>query len=208
MTHAPAEPRWGFRTIEERGLFDFGEAHAVCAEALLPFQDRDPRLRQFTYDFTMLSAAEYMLAPAFANPVETEFRLPLHEPIAVAPFAVLTALAKADCGWTDLHGIKANPDAVRPWDILLFAGDMAKAELLGVGDVHDPELVDKLVWGIESMHANSVAQQGHSIAERGLVRMQGVLWKTKLALQVDPDHLETYVDDYVEAYGLSDYASA
>jgi hypothetical protein len=206
MGLAPAaQPKWGFRAIEDENIFDFSEAEPACEEALASFRDAgaSERALEFAQDFTLLSAAEYALVPSLADPDQTDVSIPLDRPIVVAREAALAALATADCGWTDLHGLKSPGQPLRPWDAMLFAGDMSKAELTRAEWTPAPEDVEALVEQIEALYRSGAAPQARAIGEKGLVRIQGLIWKAKLAVQSDSGAVHDYIRAYLSSYPLT-----
>jgi hypothetical protein len=200
-TEEAIEP--GFRAVQESEVFDFAEALDEAELALRPFRGQGQEEHEFALDFTLLSAAEASLVPSLVDPINSVVSVPLEEPLHVSAEAVRVAVARADCGWTNLHGIKRGLEAVRLWDVMLFAGDMAKAELAGFDANIGLDEIVPMVEAIEQRYRESAAPEGPATADRGLVRIQGMLWTAKLALHIAPDALPEHLRTYLHTYEIA-----
>lgn len=194
-----------YQAVERRGIFDFGEAHQI---ALAHFDEyrrtgADEEPIEFTRDLVYLSAAEWtlLLQVETLDVLSPTSVLPLRSPLVVSPRAMGAAIIKADCGGMDYHRPRANPAGLRLWDVALFGGDMSKIELV-YGEQVLPEEVEAVVERLEEKYAASATSAGRMIGASGILRIEGLLWKAKLALNLVPDEVEAKIDEYLRRIPL------
>lgn len=194
--------RPAYQIIERRGIFTFDEVHQLASSHFDQYRavGADEELIEFTRDLVYLSAAEYSLLPATMSTVDPV--LPLREPLRIGSQAITAAIIKADCGGLDYHYRRVGEGAVRMWDFALFGGDMSKIELIQ-GDRLDLGDVEELIIRLERRFADSQTTIGRLIGSSGMLRVQGLLWKAKLAVNVAPDDVEAQIDRYLERIPLT-----
>jgi hypothetical protein len=197
----------GYQVLQRREVFDFRGTEDLAEELVHEYRGMgaDEDTSNFTRDLVCLSAAEFSLMPLITRPSGSV--LPLQSPIAVPPEAVRIAAGKVDCSYMDVHRRKEKLENIRLWDVMLFAGDMSKIELLGSQELTLEDL-ETTVQGLEERYQRSESSVGRAIGESGVLRIQGLLWKAKLALHIDPREYEGYVDQYLERLPLSEPATA
>jgi hypothetical protein len=125
------------------------------------------------------------------------------EPIPVTRSDARLALAKAVCSpyYGCLPGQVSPP---RLWDVVVFAGDMAKLDGLGLEDPtairEDPARVAE---ALELRYQQSGVDWGQQFAETGYVRLEVFLWASKLELIVNPQHAEEEMRKHARSLGLA-----
>ncbi len=194
--------RPAYQIIEQRGIFDFSEARRVTEDHFGQYQtagaDEEPL--EFTRDIVYLSAAEYALLTRVVS-MGPATMLPIQKPLTIDQNDTVAAIIKADCGAMDYHSRKGDEDAVRLWDIALFGGDMSKIELIHGSRLQLSE-VENTIMQLEERYNNSHTTIGQEIGASGMLRIQGVLWKAKLALNVAPNDVEAHIDGYLQRIPL------
>jgi hypothetical protein len=193
--------RPAYQVIERRGIFDFGEAHQVARGHFDQYHAAgvDEDQVEFIRDIVYLSAAEFSLLPPTLT--TSAPLLPLQAPLKVGPQAITAAIVKADCTGLDYHYRRVDEDAVPLWDVALFGGDMSKIEFLQ-GDRLRLDSLEELILELEQRFTGSQTTIGKTIAVSGMLRVQGVLWKAKLAVNLTPADVEAQIDAYLERIPL------
>jgi len=196
------QSRPAYQIIEQRGIFNFGQAQLFASEHFAQYRGTTEaaRLVEFTRDIVYLSAAEYALLTTVVTGGDAHL-LPMQGPVTVGRDAFAAAIIKADCGGLDYHTPKNHEDAVRLWDIALFGGDISKIELIH-GDRLGLDQVESVIVDLEDRYTRSKTTIGRAIGTSGMLRIQGVLWKAKLALNVAPSDVESHIDDYLDRIPL------
>jgi hypothetical protein len=124
--------------------------------------------------------------------------------IPVTYFDAQLALAKAIC--TPYYGCQPYRDR-QPhlWDVTLFAGDMAKLEGIGLVDPRglrdDPT---RAAEDLEQRYQQSGIDWGRRTAELGYIRLEVLLWATKLSLIENPEGAENEIGNYARSLGLTE----
>jgi len=202
MYEAPLSPH----LLERRGLFSFSKS------AMRPVQEfvdeleavRAAQPSRELAELVHLTAAEYSLAPLFADPRQI---LPLREPLPVDPQSVSLALMKADC--VSMEWCAEHWDASRLTlaDVTAFSGDIAKLESLGVSAAAPPSEIGEIARVVDQLEHRHRAQPGlaRRVGDSGLLRLQGFLWAVKLALPSRA--LDQAMADSFEAFELSEPVS-
>jgi hypothetical protein len=184
---------------------DIKAIDALEAARLFRFE---PRARRQLFDFvhvagpdvrdlTALTAAEFALAPLFA---EARPLLPVAQPIPVDGNAAAAAELKADC----MNILLCAPPSLTLVDVTAFSGDVAKLRLAGLSPDSAPtEIGDvaRAVDELESRHRDSPSELSRRFGESGILRLQGFLWAVKLSLRTTD--LRQAVSDAFEAFELN-----
>jgi hypothetical protein len=130
-------------------------------------------------DLAYVSAAEVALVGLIFSPKEA--------PIEVSGSDARIALAKANCTpFSGSHGPTSDAD-IRAWDVMLFAGDMSKLQLLGYSDPAD--LRSRLVGAVEELeqrYRESPVSWARELVENGYLRLQALLWAARISLLLNP----------------------
>ena len=194
--------RPAYQIIEQRGIFNFSQAQLIADGHFDQYRNATENvgLVEFTRDIVYLSAAEYALLTTVVNAGGAHL-LPMQAPVTVGPDAFAATIIKADCGGLDYHSPKNHEDSVRLWDIALFGGDMSKIELI-YGDRLRLDQVENMIVDLEERFSDSETTIGRTIGASGMLRVQGVLWKAKLALNVAPSDVESHIDGYLDRIPL------
>jgi hypothetical protein len=151
----------------------------------------EPDTREQGRDLVYLTAAEFSLMPAIANPPSDPV-VPVREPITVDAYPAFLAINKTDCiclnfPWHTDGSERGQP--VPLWDVTAFAADVSKLSTVGISPVDpptDPSALHEAIKELESAHRASSNPRIQQIANAGLLQLQGFLWSSKLALP----HLE------------------
>jgi hypothetical protein len=194
--------RPAYQIIENRGIFDFSEARQVAEDYFLQYREAgaEEGPLEFTRDIVYLSAAEYSLLTR-ALIIGPGPMLPIRDPLTVGPNDMVAAIIKAICSAMNVCRPKIYEDAVQLWDIALFAGDMTKIELIHGSKLQLYEVEDTIMQ-LEDQYAHSPTDVGRAIGASGMLRIQGVLWKAKLALNIVPNDVESNIDSYLQRIPL------
>jgi hypothetical protein len=151
--------------------------------------------------FIEFGAVEFALAPLYRGSLPIGGDLILKDlqppelvfPVNVPDSAIADAIYETDCGPFFEHRTKAASQ-LRPWDVLAFAGDMSKLELLGLSDdinmLSDPKTMQGAIENLASRYAR--AGLGSRVVESRLLAAQGLIWFSKLALLRGEDYTETH----------------
>ncbi len=150
-----------------------------------------------------LHAAEFALAPAFADP--EGWALPPSTVVRVEAVHARLALLKGDCSlilWT--HA----PDGGRirslsASDLTVFSGDTSKLNRLRPEwaiEATNAEYLDDAVALLEEIYRRSEWPVAQMVAQIGVVRLQGLLWRLKTAVVYgDPAYaIPEAVRDYLD----------
>jgi hypothetical protein len=194
VTTVERTPEYGYEYVARRGVFDFSSSMHALDEIIEEYAAAGANEDEVSYtrDLTYLSAAEYALLPLYLEPAES--LVPLEHPLLVSHEATMVAALKVDCSTTWVH---QRPEAAQLWDVALFAGDMSKIERILQ---RNPTLddIEHLVEELESRYLEGMTSVARSIGNSGVVRVQGLVWKAKLALVHDPDRLQHHIDNYLD----------
>jgi hypothetical protein len=143
-------------------------------------------------EFTSLSTAECALSGAFVSPYRLS--LPLAAPIVTSPDDAMVAMTRGYCIPTRPVHTRGNPSEYKLWDVAVFAGDMHKLELaLDGGDTAEALLhgrLEEAITTLDARYRESPLGYADAVRRSGVLRLQGLLWKAKLALLFQPDKVE------------------
>jgi hypothetical protein len=141
-----------------------------------------PERPDFAQDYLELGAVEFALGDRMVSSAQTEKPVGSALPVDILPNHLSLAFFKTNCGPFGEHRLKA-PDELRHWDVFAFAGDMSKAELLGVRDINELATVEGM-QGFIARLADRYEDAGlrPAMVDSGLLPSQGVVWFAKLAL--------------------------
>jgi hypothetical protein len=141
-----------------------------------------PERQDFARDYVELGAVDFALGGRMIASAQDEKLAASALPVTITPSHLGLSLFKTNCGPFGEHGRKA-PEELQPWDVFAFAGDMSKAELLGVRGVNELATVE----GMQDFIARLARRYGDAglskaVVDSGLLAAQGVVWFAKLAL--------------------------
>jgi hypothetical protein len=198
------------RALESRGLFRFEPEVAQVVEELVEatstaVTNLDPAYLTQVRELTHLAAAEFALIPALVNPGVVKLAV---EPVQVDQAAVSLAVLKWDCQL--LTGCaRLQPETFSPDELTVFSGDTSRFNAL-VGDwprlAADPGELHNFVRALESAHERHRAPFVNAVAESGVLRVQGLLWRLRLTVAGQPGYqgpLEAALDDSRRALEFS-----
>jgi len=155
-------------------------------------------------ELILLSAAEFALAPALTQP--TEAAIPPNSPLQVTEDHARLAILKYDCPLSFPEHLRT--EIVRPWDVMVFGGDISKTELVlpDWNRINEgPHIVFDLVGQLEAMHMASGSQLAQQVVESGAIRVQGLLWRMKLSLLIPASFgpgITEAIDEALDQLGL------
>jgi hypothetical protein len=191
------------RLLEDLGLFRF--VPPAPAEIYAHFA-RVPTAPPPAAEVTQVSAAEFAALRWLLRTLGWSVRGSRQEsrqPIRVTPIDARLALAKAICSpyYGCLPGEEGRPSQL--WDAILFAGDMAKLEGLGLaGPTELRENPVGVADELELRYRRSGVDWGEQLAETGYVRLEVLLWASKMELVQNPDHAEDEIARHASNLGL------
>ncbi len=141
-----------------------------------------PERPDFAQDYVELGAVEFALSDRMVAATQDEKLAASALPVNIMPNHLNLSFFKTNCGPFGEHGHKAV-DELQLWDMFAFAGDMSKAELLGVRGVNELATVE----GMQDYIARLARRYGDAglrtaVVDSGLLSAQGVVWFAKLAL--------------------------
>lgn len=208
---AKAEAEVGVvRALESRNLFRFKPEVAQVIEELIRATDAavpnlDPAYLTQVRELTHLAAAEFALIPALVEPGVVKLAV---DPVQVDRAAAGLAVLKWDCQL--LTGCLAlQSHTFGPNELTVFSADTSRFNTLA-GDwsrlAADPRELHNFVRALERSHARHRAPLVNAVAESGVLRVQGLLWRLRLtvaALPGYPGPLEAALDDSRAALEIS-----
>ncbi len=201
-----------FRVNEELGRAGIAEyetsavdeVEAFVNEQERRFSSEDPALFSRGMALTYLSAAEFALLPAFVEPTQTV--IPPAAPLSVGKDHARLAILKSDCPLS--YPIHPRDMGALPWDVMVFGGDVSKTAIL-LPDwqrmTEGPTVLYDLVKQLEEMHRNSEFRLARDVVDRGVIRVQALLWRVKLAVTAHPSFdtgIREAVNEALDTLGL------
>ncbi|MBV9381246.1 MAG: hypothetical protein JOY82_04765 [Streptosporangiaceae bacterium] len=168
------------------------------------FPSEDPVLFSRGLVLTYLSAAEFALLPAFAEP--TQAVIPPAAPLSVGEDHARLAILKSDCPIS--FPVHPKEQGALPWDVMVFGGDVSKTAIL-LPDwqrmTEGPAVLYDLVGRLEGMHRESESTLARDVVESGAIRVQGLLWRVKLTVAGPPSFgtgIRDALDEALDTLGL------
>lgn len=164
-------------------VHDLLERYSVFAYENDAVEEIDQLFRHFATDsFVELRRSLVYVAAAEVALVRLVFG-PVEGPIPVTGGEARIALANANCTpFSGVHGPRTAAE-IRPWDVILFAGDMSKLQLLGYDDPAAlRERLPDVVEALEARYRESPVSWGQELVDNGCVRLQALLWGARIAL--------------------------
>jgi hypothetical protein len=197
------------RALESRNLFRFEPDVAQVIETFVgatnaAYTNLDPAYLTQVREQTHLAAAEFALIPALVEPGAVQLAT---EPVQVDGADAALAALKWDCQL--LTGcLQLRPETFGPDELTVFSGDTSRFNAL-MGDwpklAADPAELHNFVLTMERAHAQHQAPLVNAVAESGVLRMQGLLWRLRLTVAGLPGYsgsLEAALDDSRKALDL------
>jgi len=186
-----------YRLLEEAGLFGFRAAGELIDSAFNDIvQGRISEAERDRYfDLLMLTAGEAALAGAFGLP-RLSFRV---RPVNVGAWAAGLALQKFDSSPTWPHF--AEPNEVRLWDVILFAGDMSKvARIAGesVWEIAANNGFARVIDRLKSTYREGGNPVASVIASSSMLDLLGIIWHSKASVLINPDGADRSVTNYLD----------
>jgi hypothetical protein len=197
------------RALESRNLFRFDPEVVPVIEGLVRAAnaadpDRDPVSLTQLRELTHLAAAEFALIPALADPGSVNLAT---EPVRVNKANAALGVLKWDCdiltGCWPLQSRIFGPD-----ELSVFSADTIRFNVL-MGDwprlAADPGELHNFVRVLESAHAQHQEPLVNAVAQSGVLRVQGLLWRLRLTVAGLPGYsgpLEAALDDSRKAFDL------
>jgi hypothetical protein len=197
------------RALARAGIARFqheaqGEVAALLSEQLQRNPGQDADQLSESAELIRLSAAELALMAAFS--ATGGMQIPPATPLLVTDSDMRTAILKSD-NPLNLGEHPAN-SRISAYDVLTFGGDISKL-LLIAGDweaaVDQPSTLYTVLEDLETMHVKSGSRVAMAFAESGALRVQGLLWRVKLAVAGRPSFvmpLSEAIDEAVQALGI------
>jgi hypothetical protein len=196
------------RALESRNLFRFrpevGQAIEPFVEATaVAFPNLDPAYLTQVREQTHLAAAEFALIPALAEPGVIKVTV---EPVEVDQADAALAVLKWDC---QLITGCPQTETFGPADLTVFSGDTSKFNVL-IGDwpklIADSQELHGFVRALEAAHERHPEPLVNAVAESGVLRLQGLIWRLRLTVAGMPGYpgpLEAALDDSRRALDLA-----
>jgi hypothetical protein len=176
-----------YRLLTDLGVFDFkdaiGEVESLFERYGEGYSSDEVDVAK---DLVYLAAAESSLTPVVETPEPGIFPSP--EPWPVPASAARFAVAKGICTFTMPKHLVRPPDELGLWDVALYAGDMIKIALdVGVAPREVAKDLSGLVERLEARHRESGQGYAVALADSGLFRAQGLIWRVRMDLLLGGD---------------------
>jgi len=192
--------------LERLGIFDFSSIRPYFEHALGSIEGDDISIVEIAGRLAYLSAAEFSLLPILLEggfpPV-----LPLRAPLRVDGGAASVAFLKTAC--LPYAGCKPGPH-----DMALFSSDFDKLRLaasyIGAPDEYDSywDRFDELIRVLDDRYRGSNFELTRAAGGRGLIPLQGAVWKARLGTLIDHPNLADALADYARDFELVERAVA
>jgi hypothetical protein len=177
--------------LQGAGIFEFSVEARLEIDAFFGGVERGASdlVVQQARALSHLHAAEFALQPAFEEP--GSLRFPTPSAIVVTPAHARLALLKGDCSliiWTHAAS-NEGIGQLRSSDLTVFSGDASKLERLRPMWAEEVRETSN-IWSdygrmLEAVHRDSQWDAASKVADSGVLRLQIVLWRLKVAVTAE-----------------------